>query len=131
MVMAGPGIPEGKRTEALCYLRDLFPTLCCLSGIDIRCDVEGRSLVPLIQGKAESVYSAVYGVFRDKQRMVWDGRWKLIHYPQIQKFQLFDLASDPFEKQDKTNDSSHQETLQKLKAQLTQKFQEWESERAH
>ena len=129
MILAGPGIPQGKQTEALCYLRDLFPTLCGLSGIDIPSEVEARSLVPVIQGKADSVYSEVYGVFRDKQRMVWDGRWKLIHYPQIRLHQLFDLDADPFEKHDKSKDSCHQDTLQKLKAQLTQKFQEWESER--
>ena len=38
--------------------------------------------------------------YRDVQRAVRDGRWKLIRYPQIDKTQLFDLARDPDERHD-------------------------------
>jgi arylsulfatase A-like enzyme len=127
LVLAGPGIPEGKRTEALCYLRDLFPTICGLSDVPAPRSVEGRSLVPVMDGKAESVYDEIYGMFRDKQRMVWDGRWKLIHYPQNCRFQLFDLDADPFEKHDLIDNHGYRDTQVSLKAKLAKKFQEWES----
>ena len=35
--------------------------------------------------------------YKDVQRAFTDGRWKLIRYPQVDKTQLFDLQSDPFE----------------------------------
>jgi arylsulfatase A-like enzyme len=35
LLLAGPGIPRGKKSDALVYLHDLFPTLCALAGIDI------------------------------------------------------------------------------------------------
>ena len=28
LILAGPGVPQGKRSPAQCYLRDLFPTTC-------------------------------------------------------------------------------------------------------
>lgn len=83
-----------------------------------------------MDGKAESVYDEIYGIFRDKQRMVWDGRWKLIHYPQICRFQLFDLDTDPFEKHDLIDNPGYRDTQVSLKAKLAKKFQEWESAQA-
>ena len=31
LVIGGAGLPKDKRSEALCYLYDLFPTLCDLT----------------------------------------------------------------------------------------------------
>jgi arylsulfatase A-like enzyme len=127
LVVAGPGVPRGKRSKALCYLRDLFPTTCDLAGLPIPRGVEGRSLKPVIQGKADSVYPEIYGYFRDKQRMVRNNRWKLIHYPEADRYQLFDLGEDPDEKTDLIADKSNAGVVRKLKAKLTLKMEEWES----
>jgi arylsulfatase A-like enzyme len=35
--------------------------------------------------------------YRSVQRAVRDDRWKLIRYPQVDKTQLFDLQTDPYE----------------------------------
>jgi arylsulfatase A-like enzyme len=127
LIMAGPGVPKGKQSKALCYLRDLFPTTCDLAGLPIPKGVEGRSLKPVIQGRADSVYPEIYGYFRDKQRMVRNNRWKLIHYPEADRYQLFDLGDDPDEKMDLIAAKSHAEVVHKLKAKLTLKIKEWES----
>ena len=96
LVIAGPGIPKGKR-EALVYLMDLFPTFCDFAGAKIPAKVEGKSLVPVLQGKETKVRDVLYTAYRDCQRAVRDDRWKLIRYPLVDKTQLFDLASDPHE----------------------------------
>lgn len=126
LVIAGPGIPKGKRNEALCYLRDLFPTICDLVNLPIPKSVEGRSLKPVIQGDEDAVYSEIYGYFRDKQRMVRDKRWKLIHYPEIDRWQLFDLSKDPLERKDLIKEKRHAQVVRRLQSQLAQKMKQWE-----
>lgn len=95
-VIAGPGIPKGK-SDALVYLMDLFPTFCELGGAKIPDGVEGKSLVPLLQGKETKVRDGLYTGYRDGQRSVRDDRWKLMRYPLVDKTQLFDLKNDPHE----------------------------------
>lgn len=94
LVIAGPGIPEGVRRDAQCYLRDLYPTVCELAGVEIPETVQGRSLAAVIDGRVESIYPCVFGNYRDVQRMIRTDKWKLIHYPKIGKVQLFDLEND-------------------------------------
>ena len=45
-------------------------------------------------------------------------RWKLIHYPKIEKFQLFDLSADPHELDNLAADSDHAAVMAKLAAKL-------------
>lgn len=95
-VIAGPGIPKG-RSDALVYLMDLFPTLCDFGGAPIPAAVEGRSLASIARGKATKVRDVLYTGYRDCQRALLDGRWKLIRYPLVDRTQLFDLSVDPRE----------------------------------
>lgn len=118
LILCGPGIRAGQRCAAQVYLRDLFPTTCALAGIAIPDSVEGKSLVPLLQGKADSLYREIYGYFRDVQRMVRTDQWKLIHYPRIKRYQLFDVAADPFELSDVIADERHAPIRERLKDQL-------------
>jgi arylsulfatase A-like enzyme len=118
LVIAGPGIPKGETRGGQAYLRDLFPTTCELVGIAIPETVEGRSQAAVIKGARESVYDAVYCYFRDKQRMVRTDRWKLIHYPHLDRYQLFDLKSDPLEMNDLSADENHRDKFHELKVKL-------------
>jgi arylsulfatase A-like enzyme len=96
LVIAGPGVPKG-RSDALVYLMDLFPTFCDFAGATPPQPIEGRSLAPVIRGKAAKVRDALYTAYRECQRAVRDDRWKLIRYPQVNVTQLFDLRADPRE----------------------------------
>ncbi len=40
LVMAGPGVPVGVTRGGACYLHDVFPTLCDLTGLDVPGSVE-------------------------------------------------------------------------------------------
>jgi arylsulfatase A-like enzyme len=98
LVLAGPGIPRGK-SAALVYLFDLFPTICELAGINPPAVVEGKSLLPIIDGREPKVRDWLFCAYRDCQRMVRDERWKLIQYRTAgdNRTQLFDLGRDPDE----------------------------------
>jgi len=124
LIFSGPGIPKGRRSSAQCYLRDLYPTVCDLVGIAIPETVQGRSLAPVLQGQASSVRPHVFGYFKDFQRMIRTDKWKLIHYPHLDKYQLFDLANDPCE----LKDLSAEPGCRAVVADLQAKLKAWQKE---
>ncbi len=120
LLFRGPGIPAGARFEAQCYLRDLFPTVCDLAGIAIPPAVEGKSLAPVLAGKTKTIYPHVFCHYRDVQRMVRTDRWKLIFYPKIDKYQLFDLSRDPHELRNLAGDPRQAEVFAALRRKLAE-----------
>jgi arylsulfatase A-like enzyme len=124
LLMRAPGISAGRRSDAQCYLHDLYPTVCDLAGVPIPETVRGRSLAPVLRGEVDSVHECVFGYFRDVQRMVRTERWKLIQYPKAGKVQLFDLEADPHEINDRSGDPACAEVLAKLRSKL----QAWQRE---
>ena len=118
LLMAGPGIPAGKKSDAMCYLLDLFPTTCDLAALPIPKEVEGKSLRPMIDGKEARVRSEVFGAYRDFQRSIRTDRWKLIRYPQINLTQLFDLQNDPDELENLARQPEQAEQVLEMTKQL-------------
>lgn len=124
LIFAGPGIPKGKRSDAFCYLLDIFPTLGGLCGVPAPEGSEGRSLVPLIRGDATEGRDSIFTAYRKFQRAVRDDHWKLILYPQINKTQLFDLQSDPDETSDLAGEPTHAPEVQRL----TDLLRQWQNQ---
>jgi arylsulfatase A-like enzyme len=118
LIMRGPGIPQNRRSAAQCYLRDLFPTTCELAGVKIPETVQGKSLVPVLTGKADSIYPHLIGYYTDTQRMIRTDRWKLILYPKAGQQQLFDLANDPNEMNNLSSQPEHAGRVVELRATL-------------
>ncbi len=118
LIMAGPQIPQGKRIDVQCYLRDLYPTACALTGVPVPDSVEGRSLMPAIAGMAKEIYPFVTAYFRDVQRMIRTDRWKLICYPKIGRMQLFDLQADPDELHGLAGEPQYRATISELRDKL-------------
>lgn len=118
LILSGPGIPKGKTSAALCFLFDLYPTICEFAGIAVPRTVEGKSLVPVITGRTGKVRDSIFGAYRDVQRSVRNERWKLIHYPKLNRHQLFDLANDPDELNDLSADPRYAARLAEMRAGL-------------
>jgi len=118
LVFCGPGVPRGGQSDALCYLFDVFPTLCDLTGMKAPATVEGQSLAPILSGKAAKARDLVFGAYRDVQRMVRTDRWKLIRYPKVGRAQLFDLKEDPEETRDLSADPACAARIAELDALL-------------
>lgn len=96
LVFAGPGIPHGS-SDALLYMHDLFPTLCELAGLDVPAGLEGKSFANIVRSGKGKGHDYIFGVYIDAIRMIRDGRYKLLWYPKVNRYQLFDLARDPWE----------------------------------
>jgi arylsulfatase A-like enzyme len=99
LVIGGPGLPKGAACDSLCYLLDLFPTLCDLTGVPAPSTVEGRSLMPALKNPKARIRDSVFLAYRHFQRGVRTDRWKLIKYNVAgkQTTQLFDIQNDPGE----------------------------------
>ncbi|HZN33249.1 MAG TPA: sulfatase-like hydrolase/transferase, partial [Pirellulaceae bacterium] len=116
-VIAGPGIPAGEKRAAQCYLRDLFPTFCDLAGLATP-PMDGRSLAPVLRGEKAEVHPFIVGYFQDSQRMIREGDWKLAWYPKIDRWQLFNVGSDPHELRDLIADLAQRDRVADLRAKL-------------
>ncbi len=118
LVFSGPGVQSDQQLDGLCRNTDIYPTLCRMAGIDIPDSVaDGNDLSDALHGTNESAAfrDSIFSQFsspqtepdetgwlplKPTQRMVRSNHWKLIYYPQIARFQLFDLNEDPNEAKD-------------------------------
>jgi arylsulfatase A-like enzyme len=124
LVMVGPGISHDQ-SDSLVYLHDIFPTVCEWTGIPIPSLVESKSLVPVVTGKAAKVRNTLFTAYKDVQRAIRDGRWKLIRYPQINKTQLFNLQNDPHELNNLADKSDYADKVKAMMALLEKAQKEW------
>ena len=125
LIFSGPNIDRDRRTAAQCYLRDLYPTICDLTGTEIPETVQGKSLLPALNGESEQVYDAVFAHFRDTQRTIRTDEWKYIIYPQAGRVQLFHLSNDPDELKNLAGDERFSDVRDRLASRLDQ----WRRER--
>jgi arylsulfatase A-like enzyme len=115
MMVAGPGIPAARSSQAFAYLHDLFPTITALAGVAPPEGVGGTSLAPVWQGRSEQTRDSLFTVYMKTQRAVRDERWKLIAFPALGHLQLFDLAADPFETTNLIDQPAHAGQVSRLK----------------
>jgi arylsulfatase A-like enzyme len=98
LIVVGPGIPAQKRIDTPVYVQDFMATALEWAGIEKPEHVEFQSLLPLIRGEREQQYELIYGAYTPgKQRMVRRDNFKLIHYPDIDQYLMFDVEQDPHE----------------------------------
>lgn len=121
-LMAGPGVPAKGPISGQVYQMDIYPTLCELAGIPVPASVEGRSMAGLMRGEAGAEErNTVYALYKDTQRMVKDGRYKLIRYRKssvtgegTDMVQLFDLLEDPLELRNLAQEPELQQHIRRL-----------------
>jgi arylsulfatase A-like enzyme len=119
-LVAGPGI-KPQKSEALAQVHDIFPTAAdaakCPSNLTQ--GVDGLSLLPVAQGsKSELARKYAFSRYRKVQFSVTDGHWKLIHYPEVNITQLFNLQTDPTELRNLAEESSVKTTRTVLEGEL-------------
>ena len=118
VVLAGPGVPAGRRSDALAYLFDVTATLGELAGVAAPAASEGQSLGPVLRGERSTGRESLLLAYKEVQRAVVTPEWKLIHYPRAERTQVFRLASDPGERHDLAADPAVAATRRTLEATL-------------
>ena len=130
LIFAGPGVPEGRRSDAFAYLLDIFPTLCELTDTPVPASVEGQSLAPAMRDPAATVRDSLYFAYVSSQRAVKNRTHKLIEYAardSDRQTQLFDLQRDPWETRNLIGAPGADAIVADLRQELLRYRQEWES----
>jgi arylsulfatase A-like enzyme len=109
LVLSWPGrFAQGQVSEALVELVDVAPTLLEAAGLEVPWQMQGRSLLPILDGRADTHRhkAAVVSEYKDSVgghpdsthgSMVFDGRYKSVVYHGHPKGEVFDHAVDPGE----------------------------------
>ena len=116
----------GTRSGALAQNIDFAPTFLDAAGVETPEEIQGTSLRPLMGGTAprdwrRSIYYHYYEKGEHnvpRHEGVRTERYKLIHFYDSEEWELYDLAKDPQEMRSLYGNPAHQETANKLKAEL-------------
>lgn len=106
-MVVGPDLKAGMKLDTPIYLQDVMPTSLELAGASVS-DADFKSLLPLLHNKTDQHYDVISCAYIGTQRMVMQDEWKLIAYPLIKTFKLFNLKKDPFEKTDLGSNPEYQ-----------------------
>jgi choline-sulfatase len=116
-------VPQGSRIDDLVGLVDLFPSLCDLSGLDIPEQCDGLSLKSsLTKGDSldrEAVFAESVVLKHPEHAgcMIRTGDWKFNYYLDGHH-ELYNLAEDPNEFENRVNDPSHSDLVRDLSKKI-------------
>ncbi|MCT4648646.1 MAG: sulfatase-like hydrolase/transferase [Carboxylicivirga sp.] len=121
LIMVGPGIEPGKKIEQQVYMQSIYPTTCELAGINVPETVQFNSLCELLHSDQATGEAYIFGCYKDFQRMIRSRDYKLIAYPHINRYQLFNLKSDPHEMNNLYGKKKYRKIEKQLLKQLKNK----------
>jgi len=128
-VWAEPGAKRHATTDALCGTLDIAATMLDRVGIEPYNGIQGKSLMPVIEGRADKAHEGVfveYGAqtpFMGQQgimamRSLITERWRITFYRGHDWGELYDLASDPWEKVNLWDDPAYA----KARGEMAERF---------
>ncbi|MCA9040164.1 MAG: sulfatase [Planctomycetaceae bacterium] len=119
---------RGKTYEEMALSIDVSPTIMQLAGVTIPDVVQGKSLIPLIQGKQTSWRDEFLYEHRfehpgiPKSEGVRTQDWKYVRYTDIDPVheELYNLQRDPLETRNLANDANYQDQLETMRSKWKQ-----------
>jgi arylsulfatase A-like enzyme len=123
-----PGVvTPGTRSDAMALNVDFAPTFLDAARLPVPAEMQGRSLVPVLRGRAPIAWrtSMYYRYYHDpgdhNTRAHYGVRTrthKLIYFWKIDQWEFFDLVNDPSELHNLYGEPGHEEVTATLKAEL-------------
>lgn len=126
-MISAPGYRNGRRTGSLVELLDIFPTLCDLAGLPIPEDLDGTSLLPILEDPENSIRPFArsqyprgsnvmgYSIKTDRFRYV---EWTDTSSGNVLARELYDHYFDGQENVNQANNQSYQSDLERVAALL-------------
>ena len=129
LIVRWPGVTKaGSKNSDLVQNLDYAQTFLDICGIDSPDDMQGASIVPLLNGEKpknwrKSLYYQYYeypgGHSVRRHYGVRTDRYKLIHFYMLDGWELYDLKEDPNELNSLYGKPGYEKVTAKLKAELT------------
>jgi arylsulfatase A-like enzyme len=120
-------IQAGSRSDAIAINADFAPTFLEAAGLPVPGDMQGRSLLPVLQGRTPRDWrtSMYYRYYHDPGHHNTAAHYgvrtrthKLIHYWKQNQWELFDLVHDPHELHNLYGQPGHAKVQTALEAEL-------------
>jgi arylsulfatase A-like enzyme len=138
LLVRWPGkVKPGSVNADLAMNLDFAETFLDIAGLEVPTDMQGKSLVPLLEGSTpddwrKSVYYHYYE-FPQPHHVhphlgIRTERHKLIHFYTIDEWELFDLEKDPNELKSVYDDPASAELVMDLKKQLEELKQQYKDD---
>jgi arylsulfatase A-like enzyme len=107
LIVAGPEVAEGRRTEVLATTLDLVPTILDALKVSYPPDLAGESLLPATRGERRPDRRRLPGQNDRNLLGAWDRRYKIVAAPSDAgvRYTLYDREKDPGETRDAAGDS--------------------------
>ena len=125
MILSGPESLIGGRKGQVCSgiveLRDVMPTFLDLAHAPVPCEVDGKSLLPLVRDPGKSVREWLHGEHlygKDSNHYIVTKQDKFIWYSQTGEEQYFHLADDPKELHNAIHDERYKGRVDVLRNYL-------------
>ena len=126
LIISHTKLKQGESSNALVSAMDLYPTIAELTGAKVLNNIDGISLIPVIEGKTTTNKRYLYWDTKH-QKAVRYGKWKFLKTEKVpnSKLQisktpkgefLYDLEKDPGESTNLAN--QYPEVMQQLKKSL-------------
>jgi arylsulfatase A-like enzyme len=102
LIVAVPGAPKARRSDAPATTLDLVPTILDAVKVSYPPDLAGLSLLPAVIDRAMSPRTRLFGQNDRNLVATWDERLKLVATPKGDgwRFALYDRSTDPGETRD-------------------------------
>jgi len=102
LVVAGPGVKAGSRTDVLATTLDLVPTVLDAVKVSYPPDLAGESLLPATRGERRPDRPRLQGQNDRNLLGAWDRRFKVVATPSDEgaRYALYDRERDPGETTD-------------------------------
>jgi len=115
-----PNGERGKRIDALVQSTDMMPTILDLLEVPAEGMIQGKSLMPLIEGKVERLHSCTFSArYQECISVVNEEGWNLICWPKSlwpRRAELYNLNDDP--KQEKNLIDEKEDIAESLRQRL-------------
>ena len=117
---------NGKKTESLAELVDIYPTLVELCGLpQPSFKLQGKSLVPILNDPRQKVKDHVYTIVSRGEKMgraIRTNRWRYAEWGSTKDLELYDLQKDPNEYNNLAGKAEFKEILDEMKNILQSKL---------
>ena len=117
MIVAGPGVKPGQKSDRLIEFVDIYPSLCDMAGIKtINKGLQGTSFKPLLSDPQRPWKKAAFSKFGPAVGLITD-RYNYAEFDNGEKM-LYDLQNDTDENVNIAGSEEHQEIVRQLNRML-------------